>query len=141
VVVGTDVANRDRLETEGLIGFFVNQLVLRTDLTGNPSFRQLLQRVRHTVLHAYDHQDLPFDKIVEELAPVRDPDRSPLFQVKLVLQNASQEHFLVPGLTVQRLSSSSATAKFDLLLNIIEADDGLVGSSEYDSDLFYALTM
>src|SRR6185369_128927 len=88
VVIGTSVANRNRMETEGLIGFFINQLVLRTPLSGNPSFRELLSRVRETTLAAYAHQDTPFEKLVEELAPRRDPSRTPLFDVKFVFQNA-----------------------------------------------------
>src|SRR5579864_3742689 len=88
VVVGSDIANRNRLETEGLIGFFVNQLVLRGDLRGNPSFREYLGQVRKTVLEGYEHQDVPFEKLVEELGADRDMGRAPLFQVELVLQNA-----------------------------------------------------
>jgi non-ribosomal peptide synthetase component F len=141
VVVGTDVANRNRFETEGLIGFFVNQLALRTDLSGNPSFRALLRRVRQTVLDAYEHQDLPFEKIVAEVAPVRHADRSSLFQVKLVLQNASREQIELPGLTVNQFSSDNGTSKFDILLNVDEEGDSLVCSNQYDSDLFDASTM
>src|SRR4030095_6928058 len=84
VVVGTGIANRNRGEVEGLIGFFVNMLVLRTSMLGNPTFRELLRRVRHTTLEAYDHQDLPFEKLVEELEPERDLSRQPLFQVACV---------------------------------------------------------
>jgi hypothetical protein len=143
VVVGTDVANRNRYETEGLIGFFVNQLVLRTDLSGNPSFRELLQRVRETVLEAYEHQDVPFEKIVEEIAPARHADRSPLFQVKLVLQNIPDEKVRLSNTHI-RLSDfdlsgiENGMSKFDILLNIAETDAGLIGWNHYNSDLYDA---
>jgi hypothetical protein len=108
VSVGTDVANRNRGETEGLIGFFVNQLVLRTDLTGNPSLREVLRRVRTTALEAYSHQDLPFDQLVEALAPQRRLDRTPLFQAKLVLDEfPPSERTALPGLVLRPLHSSA----------------------------------
>jgi non-ribosomal peptide synthetase component F len=101
VAVGTVVANRNRMETEGLIGFFVNQLVLRTDLNGNPTFLELLQRVRESALEAYMYQDLPFEQLVDKLSPQRDLSRSPLFQVSLVLQNAPQSDLRLGDLSLQ----------------------------------------
>src|SRR5215831_19273094 len=91
IVVGSLIANRNRVETEGLIGFFVNTLVLRTDFSGNPSFRELLERVRAVALGAYSHQDLPFEKLLEALQPPRDLSRTPLFQALFVLQNTPQQ--------------------------------------------------
>lgn len=122
VVVGTDIAGRDREETEGLIGFFVNQLVIRTDLGGNPSFRELLKRVRRVVLAAYEHQEVPFDKLVEALNPKRTLDRHPIFNVKLVLQNAPMPELVAPGLEVKVMELDPGTAKFDLLLTLEESD-------------------
>nr|QEO74053.1 condensation domain-containing protein [uncultured bacterium] len=141
IVLGTDVANRNRGETEGLIGFFVNQLVLRTDLSGNPTFVELLARVREMVLGAYAHQDLPFEKLVEALKPDRALSRTPLFQAKIVFQTAPMQTPPPPaGLVLSRLEvdGDARTTKFDLLLDLSEAESGLVGSLEYNADLFEA---
>jgi amino acid adenylation domain-containing protein len=136
IVVGTDVANRNRGETEGLIGFFVNQLVMRTDLSGDPSFREVLARVRETALGAYAHQDLPFDKLVEAINPERDLSRTPLFQVKLLLQNTPRETLSLPGLTVNRFEFESGIARFDLVLSLTDSPAGLSALIGYNSDLF-----
>jgi amino acid adenylation domain-containing protein len=141
LVIGTDVANRNRLETEGLIGFFVNQLALRTDLSGDPSFREILRRVRRVVLDAYGRQDVPFEKVVDEVAPERRADRSPLFQVKLVLQNIPDNELHSSDLTINSLGVNDSTSKFDILLNLFETAEGLVGYNQYDSDLFDSSTM
>ena len=141
LVVGTDVANRTRGEIEGLIGFFVNQLVLRTDLSGNPTFRALLGRVRDVVLEASAHQDLPFDKLVEILNPVRDPSRHPLFQVKVVFQNAPSLSAESAGLIVNALEIEQQTARFDISLLINDTAQGVHGTFEYNTDLFDAATM
>jgi hypothetical protein len=141
ILVGTDVANRNRLETEGLIGFFVNQLALRTDLSGDPSFREALRRERQVVLDAYAHQDVPFEKVVDEVAPARRADRSPLFQVKLVLQNIPVQDLHSSDLTISSLNVDDSTSKFDILLNLFETAEGLAGYNQYDSDLFDSSTM
>ncbi len=141
LVIGADVANRNRAETENLIGFFVNMLVLRTDLSGDPTFRDLLQRVREVCLEAYAHQDLPFEKLVEELQPERSLNHSPLFQVVLVLQNAPLKELHLPELTLSPVGGESGTAKFDLVFGLLEAEKRLVGSLEYSRDLFEAATI
>ena len=141
VVVGSPIANRNRTEIEGLIGFFVNELVLRADLSGNPSFRELLSRVREAALGAYAHQDLPFEKLVKELQPQRDISRNPLFQVALVNQNAPSERLDLPGLKVTPVEVDTDTAKFDLSLHLWEEADGLKGRWEYGADLFDAATI
>ncbi|WP_292766899.1 non-ribosomal peptide synthetase, partial [Nostoc sp. NOS(2021)] len=136
IVVGSPIANRNRQEIEGLIGFFVNTLVLRTNLAGNPTFGELLTRVREVALGAYAHQDLPFEQLVEQLQPQRDLSYTPLFQVMFVLQNAPMSALELPGLTLSLLESESRTAKFDLTLYMTETAEGLVGTLEYNSDLF-----
>jgi amino acid adenylation domain-containing protein len=136
VAVGTPIAGRTRSETEELIGLFVNTLVLRTDLSGDPSFREVLSRVRKIALGAYDHQDLPFEKLVEELQPERDPSRVPLSQVFFALQNVPREAPRLSNLALERQDVESPTAKFDLSLFMIEAEQGLRGRIVYNADLF-----
>jgi amino acid adenylation domain-containing protein len=136
IIVGSPIANRNRLEIEGLIGFFVNTLVLRSDLSGNPPFRELLSRVREVALGAYGHQDLPFEKLVEELQVPRDLSYNPLFQVMLVLQNAPMQALQLSGLTLSPLEVETGTAKFDLTLELVEGSEGFAGGIEYNTDLF-----
>ncbi|HKI01749.1 MAG TPA: amino acid adenylation domain-containing protein [Thermoanaerobaculia bacterium] len=141
VAVGTPIAGRNRRETERLIGFFVNTLVLRTDLGGDPPVRELLARVRRTSLDAYAHQDVPFERLVEELQPERDLSRNPLFQVLFALQNAPDAAFDLPGLSLRPLAEAAGeTAKLDLSLSLYEGEGGLRGSLELDTDLFDAAT-
>ncbi|OYE01267.1 condensation domain-containing protein, partial [Nostoc sp. 'Peltigera membranacea cyanobiont' 232] len=141
IAIGSPIANRNRTEIEGLIGFFVNTLVLRTNLAGNPSFEELLKRVREVALGAYAHQDLPFELLVEQLQPQRDLSYTPLFQVMFVLQNAPMSALELPGLTLTPLESNSDSAKFDLTLQMTETEEGLVGSLEYNTDLFEEKTI
>ncbi|MFN6464049.1 MAG: amino acid adenylation domain-containing protein, partial [Nostoc sp. DedVER02] len=141
IVVGTPIANRDRLELEGLIGFFVNTLVLRTDLSGNPSFQQLLSRVRQLTLLSYAHPDLPFEELVKALQPQRDLSHTPLFQVMFVLQNAPISEIELAGLTISSLPAQSTTAKFDLTLSMQNTATGLVSVWQYNADLFDASTI
>jgi amino acid adenylation domain-containing protein len=141
VVVGTPVAGRGRAELEGLVGLFVNTLVLRADLSGNPTFRTLLGRVREAALGAFDHQDLPFERLVAELRPNRDASRNPLFQVMFALQNVPEMTLALPGLTASALESEEPIAKFDLSLDLAETAEGLFGSCEYDIDLFEGATI
>jgi hypothetical protein len=136
VVIGVPIANRTRPETEKLIGFFVNNLVLRTDLSGNPSFRALLRRVREAAFDAYSHQDLPFEKLVEELHPERNMSHSPLFQVMFGLQNVPRQKLDLPDLQVTPFELNVETAKFDLFLSMLEDDGALRGAMEYNTDLF-----
>ena len=141
VLVGSPIANRNRVEVEGLVGFFVNTLVMRGDLSGDPSFRTLLRRTREVALGAYAHQDLPFEKLVEELQPERNLSHSPLFQVMLVLQNAPVESVQLAGLEASPLPIESRTSKFDLTLFIREREGGLHATVEYNTDLFEGETI
>jgi amino acid adenylation domain-containing protein len=141
IVVGTDIANRNHLGTEGLIGFFINQLVLRINLGGNPSFQELLERVRDRTLSAYTYQDLPFDKLVETINPDRDLSRSPLFQVKFILQNAPIPPLELPGLTLSFIDTDRGVAEFDLLLEMTDTEQGLITTFKYNKDLFHAQTI
>ena len=136
IVVGTSIANRNYPEIEGLIGFFVNTLALRTDLSDNPSFEELLNRVREVSLGAYAHQDLPFEQLVDNLQLQRSLSYTPLFQVMFVLQNAPMEALEIEGLHWEPLESNSNTAKFDLSLSMQETSSGLTGVLEYSLDLF-----
>ena len=142
VLVGSPTAGRSRSEIEGLIGLFVNTLVLRTDLSGNPSFREFLGRVRDMALGAYANPDVPFERLVEVLHPERDLSRNPLFQVMFILQNASMMPTLdLPGLILRPLQVETGTSKFDLTLSLGETEQGLVGTLEYNTDLFDAATI
>jgi amino acid adenylation domain-containing protein len=136
MIVGTPIAGRNRLEIEGLLGLFVNTLVLRTDLSGNPSFRELLERVREVALGAYAHQDLPFEKLVEELHPERDLSRTPLFQVWFNMVNLADEHLYLSGLTVEPFQILETPSKFDLTLYVREQDSGIRLDLVYNAELF-----
>ena len=141
ILVGSPIAGRTRKETEGLIGFFVNTCVLRTNLADNPSFRELLHRVREVALGAYAHQDLPFERLIEELHLERSLDRTPLFQVMFVFQNVPKSDLELSGLRVSSVEVESGIAKFDLTLVMTEAETGLRGHVEYNTDLFDAATI
>ena len=146
IAVGTPFSGRNRSEIEGLVGMFVNTLVIRSDLTGDPSFRELLGRVRDASLEAHAHQDLPFEKLVEELQPQRELSRNPLFQVMLALQNAPEVDLALPGLEVGRFGLKQDTSKFDLTLFLWEATDAdggevIEGAWEYATDLFDEATI
>ncbi len=138
IVVGSPIANRTRAELEDLIGFFVNTLVLRVDLSGNPTFRELLGRVREVCLGAYAHQDLPFEKIVEVLQPVRDPVHPPLFQTMLVLQNTPAQALDLPGLCASAMHIDAEAPQFDLTLVLMREGEGLRAKIGYRTDLFEA---
>ena len=136
LLIGTPIANRNRLETEALIGFFINTLVLRIDLSGDPTFIEVLQRVREVSLEAYAHQEMPFEKLVEELQPDRSQNHSPLFQVMFVLQNIAIDVLELPGLSLSTYHEENRTAKFDLLLTMCETNDGMEGFFKYNTDIF-----
>ncbi len=141
IIVGSPIANRTHKELEPLIGFFVNTLALRSDLSGNPTFREFLNRVQDVCLGAYAHQDLPFEQLVDRLHLERDASRTPLFQVMFVLQNAQDHQVSLPALEVECRAVSTETAKFDLTLFLEEQGQELVATAEYNTDLFAAGTI
>src|SRR5262249_23408451 len=136
--VGTPIANRTRSEVEGLIGYFVNMLALRANISGDPTFRELLGRVREAALGAYEHQDLPLEPLVERLTLPRDPSRTPLFQVMFVLQNNQMPDVGRQDLQLEPLEGDGdiGTAKFDISLIMTDSAEGFTGAFEYSTDLF-----
>ncbi|HEX6717638.1 MAG TPA: amino acid adenylation domain-containing protein, partial [Pyrinomonadaceae bacterium] len=136
IVVGVPIAGRNKPELENVIGLFVNMLAVRTDLFGNPTFRELLIRVREAAVGAYEHQDLPFEKLVEVMQPERDTSYSPLFQVMFHLGNMGIPSFNLPGLMLTPLDADTGTSKFDLTLDLVESSTGLKGWIDYSTDLF-----
>ena len=142
IVVGTGIAGRNRAETERLIGFFVNTLALRTDLSGDPTFREVLGRAREVTLGAYEHQDLPLEKLVEELQPERSLGRNPLFQVMFMLQNAPASSLGLRGLKLSPVSfGTDLPVRSDLDLYLWESSDGINGAFVYNTDIFEASTV
>jgi|APSaa5957512535_1039671.scaffolds.fasta_scaffold00708_2 amino acid adenylation domain-containing protein len=141
VLIGSPIAGRNRSELESLIGLFINTLVLRIDLSENQSFQGLLMQVKRTVLDAYVHQDVPFEKLVEVQEPERNMSRTPLFQVGFTLQNMPASNFNVHGLSVVPLETDKLTAKLDLNLIMCETESGLSGILEYNTDIFHAETI
>ncbi|HEX4646645.1 MAG TPA: amino acid adenylation domain-containing protein, partial [Verrucomicrobiae bacterium] len=141
LVVGTPIAGRTHSETEGLVGFFVNTLALHTDVSGNPSFRELLGRVRQTTLDGYAHQDLPFERLVAELQPIRSPEYTPFVQVMFTLQNNAARELKIPWLVIEPVKIDTGTAKFDWMVAVEEWPHGLLVEVEYNTDLFMAETV
>ena len=141
IIVGSPIAGRTRIETEELIGLFVNTLVVRGDLSGNPTFRELLKRVRETAVEAYANQDVPFEKLVEMIRPERSLSRTPLFQVMCVLQAPSIDNLELGSLTISPPELDSETAKFDLTLSMVERPEGLNALFNYNTDLFDSPTI
>ena len=141
ILIGSPVANRNREEFENLIGYFVNVVVMRTNFDGDPTFKEVLRRVRETTLGAYSHQDLPFETLVKELCPARDTSFNPLFQVMFALQNTARAEWELPNLTVTSSPGETKTSRFDLTLFLFEGPEGLHGTLEYSTDLFEAQTI
>ena len=139
IVVGSPIANRSRSEIEGIVGFFVNALVLRGDLSGNPGFREVLRRTREVTLKAYEFQDMPFEKLVEELMPERSWGQSPLIQVMLSFQNLPlRRSFVTDGVSFSVVESKVLTTRFELELHLWETSEGLAGQVVYNPDRFNA---
>ena len=141
LLIGTPIAGRNHREIEQLIGFFVNTLVLRVDLSSDPSFGELIGRVRRVCLEAYAHQDVPFEKLVEELQPERSLSHTPFFQVMFALQNTPQEELKLPGLRLNQIELRREVATFDLVLDLRESATGIEGLFEYNTDLFESATI
>nr|ALT22102.1 nonribosomal peptide synthetase [Anabaena sp. XPORK13A] len=141
ILIGSPIANRNREEIEPLIGFFVNTLVLRTTFSENLTFKELLQQIKQTTLAAYEHQDVPFEQIVDAVKVERSLSHSPLFQVMFVLQNTPSETIELPDVTLTPLTLEQATTNFDLTLDIEPSEQGLVANWEYNSDLFEDATI
>src|SRR5271165_2643450 len=141
IVVGTSVAGRDHAEIELLIGFFINTLAMRTDLSGDPTFRELLARVKKVALDGYAHQEIPFEKLVEELQPERSLSYNPIFQVLFGLQNMPRRYFEASGLAVERSSIHQSTSTLDMSWFAFPTADGMLLRVEYESDLFDGTTV
>jgi non-ribosomal peptide synthetase component F len=141
LVVGSPVGNRDRAELEGLIGLFVNLLALRVDLYGDPEFREVVRRVRQSVLEAQAHQDLPFGRLVEELRPERSLSYTPLFQVAYTFHDVRQAAVELPGLTISPMEIETGTTQFDLILNVEDGPDGMTLALDFNVDLFDGVTI
>jgi len=136
IVLGSPLANRNRVELENLIGLFHNTLVVRTDLSGNPTFRELLARVREVTLNAYAHQDLPLGKLVEELRPERNLSHNPLFQVAFTIDTNTEETLTLPGLTLTSMGADTDTVQLDLIMHMVSTKQGLSSSLQYSTELF-----
>jgi hypothetical protein len=141
IVVGTDLANRTMPETEQMIGFFINLLAVRTDLSGNPTFRELLRRVRERLLEAYAHQEVPFPKVVQEIQPERSTTHNPIVQALFVMQNAPRTKRELAGLKVEPFEVPVTTSKFDMAVFVAERPDGLIGYWVYSTELFEQTTI
>ena len=138
IIVGTPIAGRDQVELEGLIGFFINTIVMRTDVSGKPTFRELLGRVRETAFGAYAHQAMPFEKLVEELSPDRDLSRTPIFQVFFNHIRVDERRFALPGLEAEVVGGIERESKLDMTLYVWEQTDAIRLTALYNADLFEA---
>jgi amino acid adenylation domain-containing protein/non-ribosomal peptide synthase protein (TIGR01720 family) len=136
IVIGTPIANRNRIELEKIIGFFANTIVIRTKIDGRPSFRELLRQVQTHTVSSYDHQDLPFEMLVDEIQPERDMSYTPIFQVMFVFQNIPANKKIIPGIKLELLPVHMGTSKFDLNLVLSEVDNDIFGTIEFNTDLF-----
>jgi non-ribosomal peptide synthetase component F len=136
ILIGTPVSNRDREEFEGLIGLFLNTIVIRANLSANPTFNEIVQHVRRCALEAFDHQNVPFEKIVEELGVEREAGRNPIFQVWFVMQSGAREAASLPGLTISPLDVRPDTTLFDLMLDIEEQRGELSGFIRFNDEIY-----